>query len=137
MEDNEKKMYITENYDSLNYADNSNCEIICKKFLRRDTKLFCNNPAPTFDDIPSHFYVKNIKNNNIVCDVNFQKNIADLHNIDGISNEELIVTLITRLKYLQRSKFACVENESAIYSLFSALYALLEASIRIQNKYWQ
>lgn len=124
---NNGKIFIDSNHTTLYGPESNNeYEIIHRSFPSKLTKIFCNNPMTTHNNAPQHFTVRNIENNNVVGEVVFKD--ESLKKINGLADEELILIVIARLRYFQRSKYACTENESAICSLTSALYAL-KASI--------
>lgn len=129
---NNGKIFIDSNHTTLYGPESNNeYEIIHRSFPSELTKIFCNNPMTMHNNAPQHFTVRNIADNNVVGEVVFKD--ESLKKIDGLADEELILMLIARLRYFQRSKYACTENESAICALTSALYAL-KASVNKRKR---
>lgn len=69
---------------------------------------------------PHHFKI-NDKNGNIIQGIDFQKGPIKENGINGISNEDILVLVLTRLKGFQGTKFSCRENAIAITKIEETL----------------
>lgn len=66
------------------------------------------------------FTVKKADDGTELTTVHFQDGPIKEVGINGIQNEDLLLMIITRLEGFQNSEYACVENEKALESLYSA-----------------
>lgn len=56
--------------------------------------------------------------------VDFQCGPIKENGVNGVSNEDLLLMVITRLQHFQQSKYACEENAEAIEGIMIAVEAL-------------
>lgn len=87
------------------------------------TDVFCENDEDQKFNAPHHFIVKD-KDGNMVCAVDFQEGPIKENGVNGCSNEDLILMIVSRLESFQNSDFKCSENEAAIDFLMKAINSL-------------
>lgn len=93
------------------------------KFTINYTKVECEE-GPWKFNAPHHFVVKNVENDEELCKVDFQEGPIKENGINGVTNEDLLLMVITRLEGFQNSEFRCMENQQAIDSILDAVDAL-------------
>lgn len=71
-----------------------------------------------------HFFTVTDKNDNFIVDIDFQYGPVKEKGVNGVTNEDLLNIVRLRLEAFQNSEFKCVENNIAIQSIKTALYAL-------------
>ena len=96
-----------------------------EKFTHSYTDVYCENKEYRKFNAPHHFYVKD-KNGNTVCAVDFQEGPIKENGVNGCSNEDLVLMIITRLESFQNSDYACEENQKAIDYFMKGIDALRE-----------
>lgn len=96
------------------------------KFTTNYTKVTCEDDWKY--NAPHHFQVKNVNNEEIVETVDFQEGPIKEVGINGVSNEDLLLMVVTRLECFQKSEYRCEENHEAIVSILDAVDALRRRS---------
>lgn len=97
-------------------------EVRHSKFTQNYTKVFCEDSFKY--NAPHHFEVKNVETGEVVCKVDFQEGPIKEVGINGVSNEDLLLMVVTRLTNFQNSEYRCEENQEAIESILEAVDSL-------------
>lgn len=101
-------------------------------FTQKYTKVICEDTWKF--NAPHQFYVAETKRNNIIEKVHFQEGPIKEYGINGVSNEDLLLMVVTRLEAFQKSEYKCEENQRAIDHLMEAVEALRDrTNKRIAN----
>lgn len=93
-------------------------------FTNEYTDVYCESPQDQEYNAPHHFQVRNTETSEVIGEVHFQEGPIKEVGINGISNEDAILMVITRLESFQQTEYACKENEEAISHLMQAINAL-------------
>ena len=96
-------------------------EIRNSKFTHSTTKVFCEDYRKY--NAPNHFIVKDTDDNEI-CKIDFQEGPIKECGINGVSNEDLLLMILTRLESFQASPYKCNENQEAIIAINEAVDSL-------------
>lgn len=86
--------------------------------VSKNTKLICEDNWKF--NMPHHFIVMDM-NDNIIGKIDCQEGPILETGVNGITNEDLLSIVLTRLECAQKSEFRCHENEEAIVSIIDAL----------------
>ncbi len=74
---------------------------------------------------PHHFKVVSSEDDligeKVLGQVDFQEGAIKEHGVNGVTNEDLIAMVVTRLEHFQNSDFRCRENALALTKLEEAL----------------
>lgn len=70
---------------------------------------------------PHYFSVIRTKDNEELCNIQFQNGPIKEAGVNGVMDEDLIAMVIRRLEGFQGNKFACKENEKALEKLQESL----------------
>lgn len=89
--------------------------------VSKNTKLFCEDNWKF--NMPHHFVVTDL-NDNPVAKIDCQEGPILEAGVNGVSNEDLLSIVLTRLECAQKSEFRCRENEEAAVSIIDALNSL-------------
>lgn len=73
---------------------------------------------------PRNFIVHNKKTHTAINVIAFHSGPIDEKGVNGVTNEDLLHIVKTRLEYFQSSEFACEENELALFQINKALEQL-------------
>ena len=79
---------------------------------------------------PVDYSIRDLNDKNL-CDIHFQEGNID-GGINGITNEDLIMIIINRLKTFQQGQYSCEENERVIGLLEECLYNLKERNDKVK-----
>lgn len=94
------------------------------KFTQNYTYVECEDKEEQKFNAPHHFKVRNVQTNEVVCATNFQEGPIKENRINGCSNEDVVLMVITRLESFQNSEYACEENAEAIDYFYKGIEAL-------------
>ena len=97
-------------------------ELHNSKFTKTHTKVYCEDEWKF--NAPHHFTIKNSETDEVLCTINMQEGPINEVGINGISNEDLLLIVLTRLESFQNSEFRCGENAEAIKSILDAYDSL-------------
>ena len=95
-------------------------EVRHEKFTTNYTKVSCED-QPWNYNAPHHFTVSNINTDEVVAKVDFQEGPIKEVGINGVSNEDLLLMVVTRLEGFQNSEYKCEENQKALESILDAV----------------
>lgn len=85
------------------------------------TKVLVEGDSDIRFDAPHTFRIVKADDNSTLLDIHFQEGAIKECGVNGVPNEDLIVMVLERLYYFQRSLFKCKENDIAIEKLEEAL----------------
>ena len=88
----------------------------------KDTEVWCENKEDMQFDMPHSFTVTSKNGSSVLSEVHFQEGPVEEYGVNGITDEDLIMMVICRLRHLQRTaEHECSENNLAINNLDSTL----------------
>lgn len=96
---------------------------------REHVKIFHEREEQMVFGTPHTFQCKNASSGEFLGEVKFQKGPIKENGINGVSNEDLLAIVQTRLEYFQKGEFACRENQIAITKIEEALLWLTKRTI--------
>lgn len=102
-------------------------ELKKEKFIQRYTKVECEDSFKY--NAPHHFVVKDVVNNNVLAQINFQEGPIKEVGVNGVANEDLLLMVVTRLEGFQNSEYRCNENQEAIDAIYEAVDALRKRTV--------
>ena len=94
------------------------------------TKVTCEEENMQKYNAPHHFEVVNKDTDEVVGKVDFQEGPIKECGLNGISNEDVLLMVLTRLEYFQKSKYSCMENEMASLKIKEALVWLNRRTLK-------
>lgn len=94
------------------------------------TRLFCDDNWNYH--APHHFTVK--RDDEELCHIHFQEGPVKEVGINGVRDEDLLMTVLTRLEAFQSSEFKCNENQEAINGIREALESLQNRTLKRYNR---
>lgn len=84
---------------------------------------------------PHEFVVVETKDHsNVLAHLRFQEGPIKEHGVNGVTNEDLIAMVITRLDHFNQTDFRCRENSMAITKLEEALLWLRKRTVGRENR---
>jgi hypothetical protein len=94
-----------------------------KKILTTDYTYISHEENIQFN-APHNFIVHNKETNAPIEVIDFQCGPIKEVGVNGVTNEDLLHMVKTRLEYFQLSEYACEENELALYHINKAIEKL-------------
>lgn len=96
-------------------------EIRNSRYIHNSNRIYCEDSWKF--NAPHHFTVESADGIKI-GQVDFQEGPIKENGLNGISNEDLLIMVMTRLQAFQCSDYKCVENQEAIDAIDEALRSL-------------
>lgn len=96
-------------------------EVINELCTQKYTKVSCEEKDEQQYGAPHHFEVIRIEDGKVVAEVNFQCGPIKECGVNGVSNEDLLLMVLTRLQGFQETQFKCRENAIAITKIEESL----------------
>ena len=93
-------------------------------FTHNYTNVYCEEKGKQKFNAPHHFVVKKADSDETVCTVDFQEGPIKENGVNGCSNEDLLLMVMTRLESFQNSEYKCEENAEAIKHLNETIAVL-------------
>lgn len=97
-------------------------EIKNANFTQKYTKVYCEDDWRY--NAPHHFNVETADDNRNICHIDFQEGPIKEVGVNGVSNEDLLLMVLTRLEAFQNTDYRCQENQEAIYAINEAVSSL-------------
>lgn len=102
-------------------------EVMNGKFSHINSKIFCEDEWKF--NAPHHFNIETLDGNHIAS-IDFQEGPISEVGINGVSNEDLLIIILTRLEAFQMSQYRCIENQEAITAINEALDSLRTRTVK-------
>lgn len=102
-------------------------EVKNDRFTQKHTKVYCEDEWKY--NAPHHFNVETAEGNHPLCHIDFQEGPIKEVGVNGVTNEDLLLMVLSRLEAFQHSEYRSDENAEAIQCINEAMYALSKRTI--------
>ena len=106
-------------------------EVCNSKINSNQTRVYCEDLWKY--NAPHHFTVKSVDGKDL-CNINFQEGPIKECGVNGVSNEDLLLMVLTRLEGFQMSEYKCNENQEAILAINEALDSLRKRTMKRKTR---